>query len=250
VDLYERLGFLRYKDNVLSPAQGYVAPMVMLNEDAVHFKAVRSHFLRTCLANRPDRATAEWFDRTFPEMRTSARKQALSPAAMCAQWGAAMSAENVTLLHGLTPAHIECLVEAGTVLRCRGGDTVLREGEPGHEMFLILEGLAHFSKQGADGAETPLRTLGSGEVFGEIALFSRIRRTASVRAVTDLQVLVISQEFLRRAMRAMPEIAMKLLYNLNAVLCERLDRTTNEWMTAIARPSAGQEKNPHATVGT
>jgi CRP-like cAMP-binding protein/predicted GNAT family N-acyltransferase len=249
VDLYERLGFIRYRDNFLSETQGYVAPMLLLNEDAAHLKSVRSHFLRTCLAYSPSTETAEWFDRQFPGLRMGAAKQAMPPKTFCEQWGEAMSAQSVTLLHGLTEAQIECLVADGTVLRCRAGDTVVREGEAGHEMFLVLDGMARFSKRSEAGVETPLGTLGKGEVFGEMALLSRTKRTASVQAVTELQVLVISQEFLQRAMKALPDIAMRLLFNLNGVLCEKLRKTTTDWLSAISRGGSAEGESAGGSPG-
>ena len=153
------------------------------------------------------------------------------------QGAGAMDGARVTLMHGLSVEQVRALLGAGTVLRCRAGDTVLREGEAGHEMFLILEGVARISKCDGTGAGLTLGTLGAGEVFGEMALVSRIERTASVMAETEMRVLVISQEFLQRAMKALPEIAMRLLYNLNGVLCEKLQKTTKDWVGAMECPA-------------
>lgn len=248
IDLYERLGFVRYKDNILDPAQGYMAPMVLLNEDAEHLRAVRSPFLKICLAHRPCSQTAQWFDGTFPGLRECATRHLLAPDDFWQQWAAAMDGGRVTLLHGLSVEQVRALLAAGTVLRCRGGDTVLREGEAGHEMFLILEGVARILKRDAAGAALTLGTLAAGEVFGEMALVSRIERTASVVAETEMQVLVISQEFLQRAMKALPEVAMRLLYNLNGVLCEKLQKTTKDWVGAMERSVAGGNPAPAVTV--
>jgi GNAT superfamily N-acetyltransferase len=232
IELYERLGFIRYKDNILDPAQGYMAPMVMLNEDAEHLRAVRSPFLKICLAHRPCGEAALWFDTTFPGCRETATQHLLAPEDFWQRWAAAMDSAHVTLLHGLSVEQVRALLAAGTVLRCRAGDTVLREGEAGHEMFLILEGVARISKRDATGAGLSLGTLVAGEVFGEMALVSRVERTASVVAETEMQVLVISQEFLHRAMKALPDIAMRMLYNLNGVLSEKLHKTTKAWIGA------------------
>jgi CRP-like cAMP-binding protein len=248
IELYERLGFIRYKDNILEPAQGYMVPMILLNEDAAHLKAVHSPFYRICRANSPSQETAAWFDEQFPGMRASATKQMLAPEDFWTEWSEAMSSENVTLLRGLTQEHLKVLLAAGTVLKCRAGDTLLREDEAGHEMFLIMDGMARFSRIKDNGGESQIGLASKGEVFGEIALVTKTKRNATVIAVTDMQVLVISQEFLHRAMKSMPEIAMKLLYNLSHVLGQKLQSTTQQWqgtvreMEKLAVVAAGRGK--------
>lgn len=233
-DLYERLGFMRYKDNILEPSQGYMVPLILINEDAEHLKVVRSPFFKICLAHRPCSQAANWFDRAFPGMRMSTTRPMLDPEAFWNEWTEAMNAEQVTLLRGFSQEQVRALLQAGTVLKCKAGDTLLREGEAGHEMFLVLEGLARFSQTTADGnRESQIGLAGKGEVFGEIALMSKATRSASVQAVTDLKVLVISQEFLQRAMRSHPELALKLLHNLSHVLAQKLHSTTRLWQDSV-----------------
>jgi CRP-like cAMP-binding protein/predicted GNAT family N-acyltransferase len=239
VEIYERLGFMRYKDNIMDQAQGYMAPMVMLNEDVDHFRAVRSPFLRICQSqNVTLRETAQWFDQTFPGARHSTGKQTMTAEEFVQQWAQAMDARTAALLNGFSPDQIQKLLMAGTVLQCRAGDELLREGEAGHEMFLIIEGTARITAAKAGAEESLIGLLAAGETFGELALVSRAMRSASIRAQTDMQVLVISQEFLQSAMRAMPDVAIKLLYNLAAVLGDKLRATTERMLDALAEKAA------------
>lgn len=77
-----------------------------------------------------------------------------------------------------------------------------------------------------------------------------MKRSASVQAMTDLQVLVISQEFLQRAMRSQPDLALKLLYNLSHVLAQKLQTTTRQWQDSIqeTRRLAGMLAMPSRTA--
>src|SRR4051794_21781455 len=59
------------------------------------------------------------------------------------------------------------------------GQVLCKEGQSGSEFFVILEGEAQITKNGA-----PIRTLGPGEFFGEIALLESGPRTATVTATT------------------------------------------------------------------
>lgn len=70
------------------------------------------------------------------------------------------------------------------------GAWILREGEPGHEAFLIDQGRCEALRE-RDGMEHVLRVMNPGEIFGELALFEDGRRTASVRALDEVRVQVL-----------------------------------------------------------
>jgi CRP-like cAMP-binding protein len=71
-----------------------------------------------------------------------------------------------------------------------------------------------------------LRTMGDGEVFGEIALVSQVPRTADIVAASPLQVLVVDWESISQLSRVYPRIAAKLFRNLASVLGVRLAGAT------------------------
>ena len=233
VSLYEQLGFIRYKDNFLDSSQGYVVPMVLMVEDPQHLNAVRSPFQKICRAHRPSTETAEWFDRTFPGIRAAATRQLCSPDEFWQHWAAATDAENVALFQGLTAEQVRALLDAGVVLQCRAGDRLIREGEAGDEAFLVLSGTVRIYRKNDHGGEHLIGLQSEGEVFGELALVSRTLRTATVEAVTDAQLLVITKDFLLRAMKNQPDIASRLLFNLSGVLCLKLKETTQRWHAGL-----------------
>lgn len=69
------------------------------------------------------------------------------------------------------------------------GDVVVEQGEPGDRYYVIESGTAAVSGDGR-----PVATLGPGEGFGEIALLRRTRRTATVRATSDLRLQTLRSE--------------------------------------------------------
>jgi len=71
---------------------------------------------------------------------------------------------------------------------------ILKEGDVGRAMFIIRSGEVEVVRRNNDGTETELAILGPGDHFGEIAVLSNVRRTASVRARSAVQLLRISQE--------------------------------------------------------
>jgi hypothetical protein len=80
------------------------------------------------------------------------------------------------------------------------GDVIIRDGEPGERFYIIAEGRARATKDGKQ-----LREMGSGESFGEIALLRRIPRTATVTALSRLEVRTLGREEFLAAVTGNPE---------------------------------------------
>jgi len=75
--------------------------------------------------------------------------------------------------------------------RFRAGEVIVREGEVGDSAYIISEGQCEVYRV-ADGQKQPLRELGPGEVFGETAVLTRKPRTASVAALSDVTLKVVT----------------------------------------------------------
>ena len=103
---------------------------------------------------------------------------------------------------------------ARLVLACRTslaapGQYIIREGERGDRMFMILNG-AVFVVRGSGDDEVVLDELHEGEVFGEMALMSGAPRTASVRAATSLLLLEIERSAVMALAAADENVLMAL----------------------------------------
>jgi serine/threonine-protein kinase len=75
------------------------------------------------------------------------------------------------------------------------GDMIMIEGEPGDAAYIIVSGTCRVFKT-VDGDDIDLRELGPGEVFGETAILSGARRSASVQALETMVLQVVSPEAL------------------------------------------------------
>jgi cAMP-dependent protein kinase regulator len=84
-------------------------------------------------------------------------------------------------------------VEAGKVLS--------REGDFGHEFFVIESGTAAVTRDGA-----AIRELQEGDFFGELALLDEDRRTATVTATSPMELVVMTRANFRALDRAMPAV--------------------------------------------
>jgi CRP/FNR family cyclic AMP-dependent transcriptional regulator len=93
------------------------------------------------------------------------------------------------------------------------GKEMTRQGSPGREFFVLLEGEADVTKDGR-----AINQLSAGDFFGEIALVSDSPRTATVTATTPVRALVITDRSFRRLLKDQPEIQNKVLTALAARL--------------------------------
>lgn len=108
------------------------------------------------------------------------------------------------------------------------GTVLFGEGEPGDQMFVIVDGKVKLGQTSTDGRESLLAILGPGEMFGELSLFDPGPRTSTATALTDATVVALGHEQLRPWLTGRPEVAAALLQ----ALARRL-RRTNEAMADL-----------------
>jgi MFS family permease len=92
----------------------------------------------------------------------------------------------VPLFEPLPPISLEKLARAALVERVRVGATVVVQGERGDTFYVVVDGSLEVDVDGSI-----IRTLGPGDVFGEIALLRDVPRTATVSAMTPTTLLAI-----------------------------------------------------------
>ncbi len=100
----------------------------------------------------------------------------------------------VPMLEPLPMSTLTALGANAAEERVPAGTTVIHEGDSGDEFYVIVEGQAAVSVDGA-----PVNALGADDCFGEIAALGRRKRTSTVRAETDLELLRLSGAHFMRA---------------------------------------------------
>jgi CRP/FNR family cyclic AMP-dependent transcriptional regulator len=95
----------------------------------------------------------------------------------------------------------------------REGKELTKEGRPGREFFVLIEGEADVKK-----GSRRINRLGAGDFFGEIALVTRRPRTATVVATSPVRALVITDRSFRTLLEHQPEIQGKVMSALAARL--------------------------------
>ncbi|MDX2167398.1 MAG: MMPL family transporter [Deltaproteobacteria bacterium] len=129
----------------------------------------------------------------------------------------------IPLLAGLRPAQARIVVLMGELRHFPPGAQIVRQGERGGEMFVILDGATDVLV--GDGAERRrVAEFKRGDVFGEMALVRDEERSADVVARSPVEVLAVDERFLQRIQRRYPRIAARVFLNLTRILSDRLER--------------------------
>jgi CRP/FNR family transcriptional regulator, cyclic AMP receptor protein len=135
----------------------------------------------------------------------------------------------VPLFEHCTKAELTEIASLADEIDIEKGRPLMREGEIGHEFFVILEGEAEVNQGGE-----LINTLGPGDFFGEIALISHGPRTATVTTTSPVRAIVVTERSFHRLVEQSPALQMKVL----EAAVERL----NPKLRRAARPeSAPQE---------
>ncbi len=114
--------------------------------------------------------------------------------------------KNVPLFAGCTKKELRELASRTDEIDLRDGYVLMREGRPGREFIVLVEGTAAVTRDGRKVAE-----LAAGDWVGEIALLTNVPRTATVTATSPVRVLVVTDRSFRGLVETMPSIALKVL---------------------------------------
>lgn len=114
--------------------------------------------------------------------------------------------KSVPLFAGCSKTELRRLAATADEIDVREGYVLMREGRPGREFFVLVEGTVRVSRN-----DRTLSELGAGDWFGEIALLTKVPRTASVVATSAVRALVVTDRAFRQLVETMPSIAIKVL---------------------------------------
>lgn len=121
---------------------------------------------------------------------------------------------SVSVFRALPPDHLARL--AGRVVRRRfgRGETILRQGERGATLYVIVSGTVKVSGVSPGGREAVVALLGPGEVFGELSMLHPRVRSTGAHALEECEVLALRHDDVRPCLERHPGAALALLDTL------------------------------------
>ena len=141
----------------------------------------------------------------------------------------AMELRSSPIFAGMTMLEIKKFTLLGKVNTCEAGEYMIKAGDPGTQMFILLSGSATVKREDPKTGEALfIDELSTGSLLGEISLLRNVARTASVVAKEELTYLEIDWSGLMRLQRSAKTISTKLYKNMASVLGTRLVEMTDK----------------------
>ena len=100
---------------------------------------------------------------------------------------------SVELLDGISPYELESIASLCQERTFQKGDVIATQGDPGDELFIICSGFVEVLRSSTSPESSPktVVNLGQGQIFGEMALVDRGKRSATVRALSEKTVVQV-----------------------------------------------------------
>ncbi len=140
-------------------------------------------------------------------------------------WGdlpASAFVESSHLFKSLSQDGRRFLISKGRLFKFDGRKVICNEGEKGDRFYLIKSGNVQVTTiRDSDRKKIELATLGRGAVFGEVALLTGQKRTATITALNTVETIAFMEKDIQTILKTFPKV--KLL--LNALLKSRAQKT-------------------------
>ncbi len=140
------------------------------------------------------------------------------------------SLSGLPFLSGLSASSVQFLEKHARETQIATGHLVLREGEPGKDVFFVLSGSVRIYMEGR-GKERELARMAEGGFFGEMGILDREGRCASVQAVTDTKIVMLPYVAFDALAEQQPADFARMLKNLARELVRRLRQLDDRFST-------------------
>jgi CRP-like cAMP-binding protein len=135
--------------------------------------------------------------------------------------------QNVYLFKDLTPKELELVTALAKQETLSAGDEVFTEGDVAHSLYILKFGSVKIQHSGKSD-RINVATLGTGSHFGEMAFLDGEKRSASVQAIENTELVRLDFNELKNLLDQNPVMAVKVYRALANFLCGRLRVTTTD----------------------
>ena len=148
------------------------------------------------------------------------------------------------LIEDLTLEEADTLGTLMPRLHARAGQTLIREGEVGDWMLLVLSGTVDVYKTSESGGMSRLAVIMQGTAVGEMSMLDAAPRNATCVAIEDVQAGVLTRTMIAHLIQDHPVIGAKLLVKLTQLLAQRLRNTSSRLVKLLQKTGAEIQPEP------
>jgi CRP/FNR family transcriptional regulator, cyclic AMP receptor protein len=145
------------------------------------------------------------------------------------------------LLENFAPAEVRLLSHFMGVYRAAAGTEIIREGEGGDFMLMLIEGKVDVLKRDRWNTPQLIAAVEAGKTLGEMSMIDGDPRFATCLAVEDALVAVLTRENLARIIVEQPMLGAKILMELVLMLSQRLRVTGTRLLEVLDERSASMQ---------
>ncbi len=155
------------------------------------------------------------------------------------------------IFEGLAVAELAAVASVCQDYESAPGEVIIKEGDAGETMYLIVKGKVVVSQLGEDGCAMELANLGEGDYVGEMALFDDAPRSATVAAQGPVRLLVLYKREFDETVREYPQVALQMCKELSRRLRKLHEKIhaipvcdlPSSFLTNATEPSPGPDAN-------
>ena len=137
---------------------------------------------------------------------------------------------NIPLFAKIEPSKLKLLAFTAERLTFNQGDFVCKQGDEGASAYIIIDGEADVIVDTANG-EVVVATLKKNDFLGETAILCDVPRTATVKAKSNLETLMISKDLFFQLVGQFPSMSIEIMRELAL----RVERTTEQLREAVSQ---------------
>jgi quercetin dioxygenase-like cupin family protein len=121
-----------------------------------------------------------------------------------------LALKEIPLFKDLSLDQLEAVHQITTQVEYLPGEVIVREDEPGDQLYLLLEGRVRVVKKYGASNQDELRELTAGSYFGEMAILGGGKRSATIVTVERSHLLSLDGNSLRELLMQMPDISFEI----------------------------------------
>ena len=137
------------------------------------------------------------------------------------------------LLENFSTAEVRLLAHFMEVFRAEAGTEVIREGDGGDFMLMIIEGSVEVRKRDRWNTPQLIAAVDAGKTLGEMSMIDGEARFATCVAIEPMLIGVLDRESLARIIVEQPMLGAKILMELVLMLSQRLRATSERLLTLL-----------------
>ena len=142
----------------------------------------------------------------------------------------------IPLFKGLSRTQIHYIIMAGTLKKIGAGQVLFNKGDESESMCALISGAMDVVERENDevcdtenDVYKQINRLGAGDIVGEMGLLRSVPRSATVVATEPSEFLEINLKMIKRLQWLYPPTANRFFFNLMRILCDRIERVTNDF---------------------